>query len=139
MPRSRLPADRRDYVALASFRYPLRKFLAFSKTLLSDEANLTPEQYEALLALEAFGRGSRLTVGELSERLQVKHHTTVALTQKLAVRGLVTKERGAGDARHVHVKMSTSGRRLLESLASRHREKLIELRGEMLSALKELG
>ena len=137
MPRSQSPAG--HYVALASFRYVLRKFLAFCKRLLSVEVDLTPEQYEALLALEAFGKGSKLTVGELSERLQVKHHTTVALTQKLVVRGLVTKERGAREARHVHVKLSPSGRKLLKALAFKHHNKLVELREEMLSALRQLG
>ncbi len=43
-----------DYHALASFRYALRKFLSFSKRALALEADLTPEQYEALLALKAF-------------------------------------------------------------------------------------
>src|SRR5207247_6412095 len=43
-----------DYEALASFRYAMRKFLSFSRRALAEEAQLTPEQYEALLALKAF-------------------------------------------------------------------------------------
>src|ERR1700686_5553126 len=41
----------RDYEALASFRYAMRKFLRFSKEELAARAALTPEQYEALLAI----------------------------------------------------------------------------------------
>ena len=65
--------DPEDYNALASFRYAMRKFLNFSKQALLVEGELTPEQYEALLALKAFGGPSGLTISELSERLQVKN------------------------------------------------------------------
>jgi len=58
-----------DYDALATFRYELRKFLSFSKRALAAEAELTPEQYEALLALKAFSSSTGLSIGDLSERL----------------------------------------------------------------------
>ena len=58
----------RVYQPLAAFRYGLRKFLRFSKDFLASE-DLTPEQYEALLALKAFSGKNGLLVGELSERL----------------------------------------------------------------------
>jgi len=65
------PVHDKDYHPLAGFRYALRKFLRFSKDYLADHARLTPEQYEALLALKAFAPKEGLLVGELSERLQV--------------------------------------------------------------------
>ena len=65
-----------DYEALASFRYAMRKFLNFSKRALAAEADLTPEQYEALLALKAYSGPSGLTVTELSERLQTLYRRT---------------------------------------------------------------
>ena len=81
---------------MASVRYVLRKLLRFSKDFVRAKAKLTPEQYEALLALKAFSNNEGLTVGQLSERVQVKHHTAVSLTDKLTARKLVTKRRGGG-------------------------------------------
>ena len=41
------------------------------------------EQYEALLALKAFAGPHGMNIRQLSERLQVKHHTAVSLVDKL--------------------------------------------------------
>ena len=127
-----------DYEPLAAFRYGLRKFLRFSKEFLANEADLTPEQYEALLALKAFSNKQGLLVGELSERLQVKHHTAVSLTDKLAQRNLVTRTRGTSDRRKVHVQLTRSGAALVSRLAAVHRQKLRTLRPELLAALQAL-
>jgi DNA-binding MarR family transcriptional regulator len=128
----------KDYEALAGFRYALRKFLRSSKQYLADTANLTPEQYEALLALKAFSGSDGLLVGELSERLQVKHHTAVSLTDKLVARKLVTKQRGRVDRRHVYVKLTSEGSRLLATLAATHRDELRARSSEMVEALTRL-
>src|SRR5689334_18053442 len=128
--------NERDYQALAAFRYGLRKFLRFSKEALAGEARLTPEQYEALLALKAFSTEDGLLVGELSERLQVKHHTAVSLTDRLATRKLVVKRRGATDRRKVNVQLTPSGSKLLSKLASAHRRRLRALAPELLAALR---
>jgi DNA-binding MarR family transcriptional regulator len=127
-----------DYVALATFRYRLRKFLRFSKDLLATEARLTPEQYEALLALKAFSSAHGLLVGELSERLQVKHHTAVSLTDKLVRRKLVTRKRGATDRRRVYVKLTAAGAALVARLAWFHRGELRARSAELIAALQAL-
>jgi DNA-binding MarR family transcriptional regulator len=127
----------KDYEALASFRYALRKFLRSSKQYLA-AAKLTPEQYEALLALKVFSARDGLLVGELSERLQVKHHTAVSLTDKLVARKLVTKQRGRVDRRHVYVKLTTEGSRLLATLARTHHDELRARSSEMIDALTRL-
>src|SRR4029077_18020620 len=59
-----------DYEALAAFRYAIRKFLRFSKEALAG-AKLTPEQYEALLAIKSRGANG-LTVGGVGGRAQGK-------------------------------------------------------------------
>lgn len=132
------PPDHVNFQPLASFRYALRKFLRFSKEFLAAEAKLTPEQYEALLALKAFSNKQGLLVGELSERLQVKHHTAVSLTDKLAHRKLVTRKRGTKDRRQVYVQLTATGGALVTRLAAAHRQQLQSLAPEVLSALREL-
>jgi DNA-binding MarR family transcriptional regulator len=127
-----------DYDALASFRYAMRKFLSFSKRALAVEAGLTPEQYEALLALKAFPAATGLTIGQLSERLQVKHHTTVSLVDKLAGLSLVRRESGVADRRHVYVTLTAKGKRVLEKVAVLHREEMRARSPEMIEALLRL-
>jgi DNA-binding MarR family transcriptional regulator len=132
------PLDPDDYNALASFRYAMRKFLSFSRRTLLAEAELTPEQYEALLALKAFAGPSGLTIGDLSERLQVRHHSAVALVAKLVRRGLVARKTGATDRRQVFVRLSSQGSKLLEKAAVIHRRELRERSVEMIRALSRL-
>lgn len=126
-----------DYLALAAFRYELRKFLRFSKEYLAHH-QLTPAQYEALLALQAFSSDKGLTVGELSERLQVKHHTAVSLTDKLARRNLVTKYRAEPDRRNVCVKLTANGTAILAAVAMAHRREMRSRSPAMIEALKAL-
>jgi DNA-binding MarR family transcriptional regulator len=127
-----------DYHGMASLRYALRRFLRFSKDFVRSEAKLTPEQYEALLVLKAFSNDEGLTVGQLSERVQVKHHTAVSLSDKLAARKLVTKRRGSPDRRYVYVKLTNAGDQLLTSLAAGHRGEIRIHAKEMIRTLTKL-
>jgi DNA-binding MarR family transcriptional regulator len=127
----------RDYQAMAAFRYGLRKFLRFSKDFLA-EVHLTPEQYEVLLALTAFSPKEGLVIGELSEQLQVKHHTAVSLIDRLARQKLVTRQRDAIDRRKVHVRLTASGTALTARLANVHRDALRKLVPELSTALKRI-
>jgi DNA-binding MarR family transcriptional regulator len=129
---------KQDYHSMASLRYALRKLLRFSKDFVSSHAKLTPEQYEALLALKAFSNDEGLTVGQLSERVQVRHHTTVSLTDKLAARRLVTKRRGNPDRRYVYVKLTPAGTKLMASLAASHRREIRRHASQMIDALRKL-
>ena len=127
-----------DYDALASFRYALRKFLSFSKRALAAEAHLTPEQYEALLALKAFSRERGLTIGDLGERLQVKHHTAVGLVDKLEELRFVRREKGVADRRQVFVRLTVTGSRVLAKVAAIHRREMRICSPEMIEALLRL-
>lgn len=129
---------RSDYEALAAFRYAMRKFLAFSKRALAAEAKLTPEQYEALLALKAFSAETGLTIGQLSERLQVKHHTTVSLVNRMEELGFVRREQGESDRRHVFVTLTPAGSQILAKVAVLHRREIRLRSPEMIEALLRL-
>jgi len=127
-----------DYDALGAFRYAMRKFLRFSKEVVADSAKLTPEQYEALLAIKTRSDSTGITVGELSERLQVKHHTAVSLLDKLAARKLIARQRATEDRRQVHTKLTTLGDSVLARLAAIHRRELRHRTSEMIEALRRL-
>src|SRR5947209_17015873 len=113
---SRLTAD--DYEALANFRYLLRKFLRFSKDFLKANGNLSPEQYEALLAIKAFTSIGGLNISQLGERLQVKHHSAVNIVDRLADRKLITRETGETDRRRRQIQLTAKGEKLIEELAA---------------------
>jgi DNA-binding MarR family transcriptional regulator len=127
-----------DYKALANFRYAMRRFLTFSKRALATEARLTPEQYEALLALKAFSTSIGLTITELSERLQVKHHTAVSLVDRLENLNLVRRMQGVEDRRRVHVRLTATGSRILAKVAVLHRREMRVRSPEMIEALERL-
>jgi DNA-binding MarR family transcriptional regulator len=127
-----------DYEALAAFRYAMRKFLRFSKDELLKHRRLTPEQYEALLALRAADATPGLTIGQLSERLQVKHHTAVSLVAKLVARGDISRAKGKLDRRNVHLTLTPQGNRLIDEAAIIHREELRKRAGEMVTALQRI-
>jgi DNA-binding MarR family transcriptional regulator len=114
-----------EYEALAEFRYALRRFLRFSEQA-AEAVGLTPRQHQALLAV----RGSperRLSVGDLAERLQVRHHSAVGLVDRLATLGLATRVAGTADRRQRFVGLTRRGERVLESLTAAHRDELRQL------------
>jgi len=127
-----------DYEALAEFRYLLRKFLRFSKDFLSATARLNSEQYEALLAIRAFAAPVGLTISQLSERLQVKHHSAVNIVDRLVERKLVTREAGETDRRRRHVQLTAKGEKLIEELAIAHRKEIRLRSADMIKALERL-
>jgi DNA-binding MarR family transcriptional regulator len=133
---TRLQPD--DYEALAELRYLGRKFLRFSKDLLRAEAGLNPEQYEALLAIKAFASRKGLFISQLSERLQVRHHSAVNIVDRLAERKLVTRTAGETDRRRRHVQLTAKGEQLIEELAAGHLKELRDRSAEMIKGLERL-
>ncbi len=127
-----------DYHSMASFRHLVRKFLRFSRELLKSTANLNSEQYEALLAIKAFTSSDGLTIADLSERLQVKHHSTVNIVDRLVARKLVRRHTSPRDRRARHVELTPAGSNLIEKLAAVHRKEIRRRTPEIIAALERL-
>jgi DNA-binding MarR family transcriptional regulator len=127
-----------DYDALAAFRYLLRKFLRFSKDYVKKTANLSSEQYEALLAIKALSSDDGVTIADLSERLQVKHHSAVNIVDRLVERKLIRREPGPHDRREKHLELTPGGMTLLEKLAAVHRKEIRRRSAEIMAALEGL-
>lgn len=117
------PLNKADYELLAEFRYNLRKFLGFSEAAAA-EHGLTPQQYQALLAIQGFPGREWVTVGELAEQMQVRHHSAVGLVDRMEKLGLVRRAIAADDRRRVEVSLTAKGLRTLEKLYRVHREEL---------------
>lgn len=126
-----------DYRALAALRYEIRKFLAFSEQAARD-AGIEPQQHQVLLAVRGLPEGARPTIGTIAERLCVKHHTAVALVDKLEASGLVARERGSEDRREVLLRLTRDGEAMLRTLSSQHQQQLQIAGPEMIGALQSI-
>jgi len=120
---------KQDFERLSHFRYRLRCFLRYSEDLCS-EYGVTSLQYQLLLHLKGFQGREWATVGELAERLQAKHHGTVALVDRCEHAGLVERKRGSTDRRRIEVHLLEKGAHLVESIAQRHQPELQLLQEE---------
>ena len=112
-----------DFEVLAEFRYALRKFLGFSEKAASQHG-VTPQQYQALLAIEGYPGRDWVTIGELAEQMRVAHHSAVGLVDRMETMKLVKRTPAKEDRRRVQVSLSAKGRKLLEKLYLVHREEL---------------
>jgi DNA-binding MarR family transcriptional regulator len=115
-----------DYERLAEFRYLLRQFLIFSEDA-AEQAGLTAQQHQALLAIKGFGRERPLTTGELAERLGIRHHSAVGLIDRLLSKSLVKRQSGAEDRRQVLLSLTPKAESLLARLSAAHRDELERL------------
>ena len=126
-----------EYQALAEFRYSLRQFLHFSEEAAKN-AGLTPQQHQALLAIKGFPEGKSVTIGELAERLQIRHHSTVGLVDRLVLKHLVIRKHEGPDRRQVSLALTRQGDSMLEKLSAAHKEQLRRVGPQIESLLKRL-
>ena len=112
-----------DYVARARFRHRLRLFERFTQDACREQ-NVTLAQYQLLIQVK--GRPDRdwALVGELSECLVLRHHTTVELVGRCEAAGLVFRERDADDLRKVRVMLTPLGNKVVENIARQHHGEL---------------
>lgn len=125
-----------EYETLAAFRYAIRQFLRFSEEA-AQSAGLTPQQHQALLAIKA--AQNKLTIKELAERMQIRHHSAVGLVDRLMAQGLLKREPSRADRRQVYVTLSPQGSRLLERLSSTHKEELRRMLPELRNLIERLS
>lgn len=127
----------KEYQALAEFRYQIRRFVRFSEQA-AREGGLEPQQHQLLLAVKGLPDGSTSTITELADRLQIQHHSTVELVDRLVERGLVARKRSLEDRRQVVVQLTAKGERLLRELSLHHRDELRSQAPLLVNTLKKL-
>jgi len=112
----RRPMPQVDYETLADLRYHIRRFLRVREEA-ARATGVEPQQYVLLLQVKGFERRRPATIGALTERLQIRHHATVQLVDRLAQRGLVRRRRAELDRRGVVVELTGRGEAVLHKLA----------------------
>jgi DNA-binding MarR family transcriptional regulator len=108
-----------DFKAMAELRYQIRRFLRFSENA-ARQAGIEPQQHQLLMAVRGLPDGFKPTVGVLAERMQLQHHSTVELIDRLVERGFLCRLRATDDRRQVLVKLTHDGEQFLEKLAIHH-------------------
>lgn len=126
-----------EYETLADLRYSLRQFMHFSEEA-AHGAGVTPQQHQALLAIKGFPKGQRITIGELAERLQVRHHSAVGLVDRLVKKKFVVRKQHETDRRQVDLALTELGDDTLENLSAAHKEQLRRIGPRIETLLKRL-
>jgi DNA-binding MarR family transcriptional regulator len=115
-----------DYERLAAIRYLVRRFAAFSEAA-AEAAGLKPQQHQALLAVKGFPGRDWISIGELAERLVIRHHSAVGLADRLEARNLIRRRIDETDRRQVFLELTDEAETLLAALSLDHQDELQRL------------
>jgi len=130
--------DTSEYQALAEFRYQIRRFVRFSEDAARD-AGLEPQQHQLMLAIKGSPEGGETRIAYLAERLQIQHHSTVELIDRLVKKGMLKRARGNEDRREVHVELTAKGERVLDELTRHTRAEIRTAAPALVAALRKLA
>ena len=112
-----------NYKAMAELRYQIRRFLRFSENA-ARQAGIEPQQHQLLLAVRGLPDALKPTIGVLAERMQLQHHSTVELIDRLVERNFLFRLRSTDDKRQVLVKLTHDGEEFLQKLSLHHLQEL---------------
>jgi DNA-binding MarR family transcriptional regulator len=112
-----------EYVALAEFRYQLRRFLRNMEEEVR-QFGINPQQYQLVLAVRGLPRSQTPTISCLAERMQLNHNSMVELVDRCEERKMLRRIRSATDRRQVTLAITPEGEAILRKLGSAARQEL---------------
>ena len=124
-----------DYESLAELRYKVRRFIHFSEQA-ARKKGLESQQHQLMLALKGLPRRMTPTIGNLAERMQLQHHSTVELVNRLSAGGLVRRSRASEDRRQVLLDLTPKGEKVLRELSMQHKAELLTQGPALVAALE---
>ncbi|MCA9832514.1 MAG: winged helix-turn-helix transcriptional regulator [Thermomicrobiales bacterium] len=122
-----------NYTALADFRTELRRFLATSADA-ARSAGIDPTQHQLLLVVKGM-EPMQVTIGDLADRLMIKHHSAVELVNRCEQNGWIERHRDDVDRRVVHVRLTAQGETILSDLSTLHMRELQSSGPRLIKAL----
>ena len=126
-----------EYVALAEFRYQLRRFLRHMEEE-SRHLGINPQQYQLLLAIKGLPKGQVPTITCLAERMQLNHNTMVELVDRCEERTMLRRQRSASDRRQVTLAITAEGEAMLRRLGSAARQELRNIGPMLVQSVQHL-
>jgi DNA-binding MarR family transcriptional regulator len=123
--------------SLAEFRFQMRKFLNFSE-MASERCGIPAQQYQLMQVIAAMPEGQQASITYLSERMILRHNSTVELVDRAERAGLVRRESDPRDMRRSLVQLTAQGNEVVERLVAEHLRELAPLCEVLIQALREL-
>ena len=117
------PLQEAEYMALAEFRYQLRRFLRNMEEEVR-QFGINPQQYQLVLAVRGLPKAQVPTISCLAERMQLNHNSMVELVDRCEERKMLRRVRSASDRRQVTLAITPEGEALLRKLGSAARQEL---------------
>jgi DNA-binding MarR family transcriptional regulator len=117
------PLQETEYVALAEFRYQVRRFLRHMEEEVR-QFGVNPQQYQLVLAIKGLPKDMVPTISRLAERMQLNHNSMVELVDRCEERNLLRRLRSGTDRRQVTLSITPDGETLLRKLGSAARQEL---------------
>ena len=90
------------------------------------------------MAIRGFSAAGSPTIGDLAERLRLRHHSAVELVDRLVEAGLCVRLHDAADRRRVRLGLTDHAERLLADLSAAHLAELRALRPSLREILDRL-
>lgn len=128
--------SKENHIALAEFRFALRKFFAFSEQAATS-AGLTPLQHQVLLAIKGQRGRSLPSIGDIADWLFICPPSAVALVDRLADLELVERTPDTKHANRILVSLTKAGDEAIDALSAIHIEELESIRPTLRSLLKQ--
>jgi len=126
-----------EYIALAEFRYQLRRYLRHMEEEARSKGH-HHQQYQLLLAIKGLPLSRVPTVSVLAERMQMNHNSLVELADRCEKLHLIERVRSGIDRRQVTLAITPEGEKVLRQQASASRTELRSIGPVLLSSLRKL-
>lgn len=114
----------------ANFRCALRRFLHFSEEQ-ARLAGITPQQHVLLLIVRGHRANPQVSIGEIAEALQMRHHGASLLVDRSVKRGLLNRIEDPRDRRRALVSLTPEGQKVLDRITEANRRELGAMEGDL--------
>jgi DNA-binding MarR family transcriptional regulator len=119
-----------DFRDQADFRAALRRFLRFSEEQ-SRVFGITPQQHLLLLAVRGHSHYPGVSIGDVAEALQIRHHSASLLVDRCVRRGLLSRREDPADRRRALVALTDEGQSVLDDITRANRRQLQSLKAQL--------
>lgn len=119
-----------DYQDQAAFRRALRRFLHFSEEQ-ARRHGIMPQQHLVLLFIRGNPSYPNVTVGDVAQALQIRHHSASLLIDRCVKRGLVNRMEDPRDRRRMLLSLTAAGEQVLKEITLANRHELAALNPDL--------